>query len=112
VVGRESYIMDFLDFRNVPYLPNFSTGRLCEDFNNTVGQGVWYDIFQVQNTKWLRIVNDTVTTVNSDKVLCGSFVLYQSYVAGILNSGKEINFYVFFSEKLNYADHVEKCIAG
>ena len=45
-------------------------------------------------------------------VLCGSFVLYPSYVAGILNSGKEINFYVLFSEKLNYADHVEKCIAG
>jgi len=45
-------------------------------------------------------------------VLCGSFGLYPSYVAGILNSVKEINFYVLCSEKLNYADYVENCIAG
>jgi hypothetical protein len=68
--------------------------------------------FKVQNTKWLWIVNDTVTTVNSDKVLCGSFGLYPSYVAGILNSVKEIHFCVLCSEKLNYADYVEKYIAG
>jgi len=57
-------------------------------------------------------VNDIITTVNSDKVLCVSFGLYPSYVAGILNSVKEIHFYVLCSEKLNYADCVEKCIAG
>ena len=45
-------------------------------------------------------------------MLCGSFGLYASYVAGILNGVKEIHFYVLCSEKLNYADYVEKCIAG
>jgi len=104
--------MDFLGFRNVSYLPNSSIGRLCEDLNNAIGQGVWYDTFQVQNTKWLWFVNDIVKTVNSDKVLCGSLGLYPSYAAGILNYVKEIHFYVLCSEKLNYADYVEKCIAG
>jgi hypothetical protein len=52
-------------------------------------------------------VNDIITAVNSDKVLCGSFCLYPSYVAGILNSVKQIHFYVLCSEKLNYADYVE-----
>jgi len=50
--------------------------------------------------------------MNSDKVLCASFGLYPSYVAGILNSVKEIHFYVLCSENLNYADYIEKCIAG
>jgi len=50
--------------------------------------------------------------VNSDKVLCGSFGMYPSYVAGILNSVEEIHFYLLCNKKLNYADYVEKCIAG
>jgi len=57
-------------------------------------------------------VNDIVTTMNSDKVLCGSFRLYPSYVAGILNSVKEIYFYVLCCENLYYADYVEKYIAS
>ena len=103
--------MDFLNFRDVSVLPNSSIGPLCVDLNNILGQGVWYDIFQVQN-KVVMALNDIVTTINSDKVLCGSFGLYQSYVAGILNSVKEIHFYVLCSEKLNYGDCVEKCIDG
>ena len=37
--------------------------------DNFVVQGVSYDNFQVQNTKWLWFGNDIVTTLNSDKVL-------------------------------------------
>jgi len=103
--------MHFLNFRDVSFLLNSSIGRLYEDLNNIVGQGVWYDTFQVKITKLLWLVNDIVTTMNSDKVLCGSFGLYPSYVPGILNSVKEIHFYVLDSEKLNYANYVEKCIA-
>jgi len=44
--------------------------------------------------------------------LCGSFGLYPSYAVGILNSVKEIHVYVLCSGKLNYADYIEKCIAG
>jgi len=51
--------MDFLDFRPVSFLPNSSIGHLCEDLNNTVGNGVWYDNFQVKNTNWLWLVNDS-----------------------------------------------------
>ena len=44
--------------------------------------------------------------------LCGSFGLCPSYAAGILNSVKDIHFYVLRSEKSNHADCVERCIAG
>ena len=63
--------MDFLNFGVVSFLPSSRIGRLCEDLSNTVGQGVRYDIFQVQNTKWLWFVNEIVTTVKSDKFLWG-----------------------------------------
>ena len=33
-----------------------------------------------------------------------------SYATGILNSVREIHFYVLCSEKLNYANYIEKCI--
>ena len=95
--------MDFVNFRVVSFLPNSNIGRLCEDLNNIVGQGIWYDTFEVTNTKWLWFMNDIVTTMNSDNVLCGSFRLYPCYAAGVLNSVKEILFYVLCSEKLNYA---------
>ena len=104
--------MDFLNFRDVSFLPNSSIGRLCEDLNNIVGQGVWYDTFQVKNKKWLWLVNYIDTTMNSGKVLCGAFGLYPSYVAGIPNSVKKIHFYVLCCEMLSYADYFEKCIAS
>ena len=53
------------------------------------------------------ITRDIVTAVNSDTILYGSFGLYPSYVAGILNSVKEIHFYVLCSEKINFADYVK-----
>ena len=79
-------------FRIVSFLPVSSTGRLCEDFNIIVGHSVWYGTFHVKNTKWLWLVNDIVTTMKSDKLFCGSFGLYPSYVAGMLNCVKEIYF--------------------
>ena len=103
--------MDFLDYRNVSFLPGTSIGQLCEKLNNIIGHGIWYDTFQVRNTKWLWLVNGIVTMMNSDKVLCGSFGLYPCYVAGILKFVEVIHFYVLCNEKLNYANYVEKCIA-
>jgi len=101
----------FLDYSKVSFLPKASIGQLCEELNNTIGHGIWYDTFQVRNTKWLWLVNGIATMMNSDKVLCGSFGLYPCYVAGILKSVEGIHFYVLCNEKLNYADYVEKCIA-
>jgi len=46
-------------------------------------------------------------------MLCGSFGLFPSYVAGILNSVKEINFYVLCNNrKLRCSSYLETCIAG
>ena len=99
--------MDFVEFTNVSFLRNSSIGKLWEDLNTTVGQGIWYDTLQVQNTKWLWLVNDIVTTMNSDNIL------FPSYVAGILNSVKEIDFFVLCNERrLRCASYLEKCIAG
>jgi len=46
------------------------------------------------------------------KILCGSFGVYPSYRAGILNTVIEIHFYVFCSEKLNYENNIKNYIAG
>ena len=105
--------MDFIEFTHVSFIPYLSLGKLCEELNTTVGQGIWYDTFQVQNTEWLWLVNDIVTTMNSDNMLCGCFGLFPSYVAGILNSVKEINFYVLCNKRnLRCASCFEKCVAG
>jgi len=78
--------MHFLNIRDVSFPPNSSMRHLCEDLNNIVGKGVWYDTFQVQNTKSLWLVNNIVTTMSNDKVLCDSFGLNPSCAADILNS--------------------------
>jgi len=71
-----------------------------------------YDTFQVQNTKWLGLVNDIFTTINSDNVLYASLGVFPSYVAAILNSVTEIHLYVLCDKHINYARYIEKCIAG
>ena len=73
---------------------------------------VFGTIISSQNTERLWLVNDIVTTMNSDKMLCGCFGLYPSYVAGILNSVKIIHFYVLCSKRLHYCEYIKKCIAG
>ena len=50
-------VMDFLDYSTVLFIRAASIGQLCEELNNTIGQGIWY---QVRNTKWLCLVNDIV----------------------------------------------------
>jgi hypothetical protein len=50
--------------------------------------------------------------MNSDNVLCGSFGLYPSYVAAILNSVQEIHFYVLCYKHINYTKYILKYIAG
>jgi len=53
-----------------------------------------------------------VTAINSDKAICGCFGLYPSFVAGILNSTKQIHFYVLCSENLNWGYYNNKCIGN
>jgi hypothetical protein len=94
-------------------------GRLCEELNHILVAGIWHDKFAIQNTNWLWLMNDDVADMNSDKLLCGVFWMYPSYkllcgvfgmypsfVAGILNSGGEINFCVLCNEKLKYSDYI------
>jgi hypothetical protein len=104
--------MDFLDFSDVSFVSNLGIGQLCEDLNSIIGQGIWYDTFQIFNTRWLWLVNGFLTALNSGNVLCGTFGNYQSYVAGILKSVKEINFYVLCNKHMKYGKHIRTCIAG
>jgi len=96
---------------HVSFLRYLSHGKLCKELNTTVGQGIWYDTFQVQSTKWLWLVNNIVTTLNSDNVPGVTSGRYPSYVAGILNSVKEIDFYVLCDKHINYAKYIKQCIA-
>ena len=70
--------MDFLLFNDVSLLPKSGLGHLCENLNNIVGHGIWYEKYKVQNTQWLQLVSDIVTSMNSDTVLCACFGLYPS----------------------------------
>jgi hypothetical protein len=78
-----------------------------------VGNAIRYDTFAIRNMKWLWFVNDTVEVINNNNILhvCGCFELYLTFVAGILDSVKGINFYVACNKKLNYADYIKQCIS-
>ena len=90
--------MNFLDFADVSFCANTNIGQLCQDLNSTVGLIVWYDTFQIKNSEWLWLVSDIVATINSDKILYGSFGLYPSYAARILNAAEKSHFYVLCYE--------------
>jgi hypothetical protein len=90
----------------VPFHPDANVGHLCNNLNNTIDIGIWYDTFEVQNTKWLWLVNKVVAILNSDNMHCGCFGQYASYVAGILNSVKEINFYVLCNKRSHCANYL------
>jgi len=83
---------------------------LCENLNKIAGRGTYYDRFEIQNTKWLRFVSNVITALNNNKILCGCFRMYPSFVARILSTAKRIHFFVFCNEELNYEDYIEKCI--
>jgi len=86
--------MDWLRFEGISVLPNSSIGQLCEDLNEIVGQGIYYNRFEIQNTKWLWFVSNMITAMNNDKTLCGCFVMYPRFVAGILNSARRIHLFL------------------
>ena len=91
--------MDCVIYANVSFHPSARIGALCENLCTLVELGIWYDTFNVQNTKWLCLVNDTVLALNNDNVLCGCFELYPCYVARILQSVKEIHFFALCTKK-------------
>jgi hypothetical protein len=84
--------MDFLQFSYVLFCSEANIGHLCEELNNILAEIICSATFKIQNTKWLWFVNDVVTAMNSNKILRLSFGLCPSFVAGILNSVKEIHF--------------------
>jgi hypothetical protein len=105
--------MEFLDFEEVSFHPDGNVGHLCNNLNNTIGMGIWYDTFQVQNTKYLWLVNNNFAVLNIDNMHCGCFRQFASYVGAILNSVKEINFYVFCNKRrLRCANYLQKCISN
>jgi len=61
--------MGCLEFAYVSFHPSASIGHLCENLCTLVGLGIWYDMFSVQNTKWLWLVNDIVSALNNELVL-------------------------------------------
>jgi len=97
---------------DVSFHPIASIGRLCENLCTIVGLGVWYDKFRVQNRKWLLLVNDIVSVLNNNNVLCVSFRLYPCYVPGILHSVKEIHLSALCIVMFDYTEYIQRCITG
>jgi hypothetical protein len=104
--------MDFLDFANMSFCASTNIGQLCQDLKSLVGLNIWYDTFQIKYSKWLWLVSVIFATINTDTILWGSFGLYSSYAAGILNSVEKIHFFVLCYEQLNYGDYIKKCVAS
>jgi hypothetical protein len=77
-----------------------------------VGESIWYDTFRIQNTKRLWLVKGVVAATNSNKVQCGVFGFYPSFVAGTMSKVQEINFDVHYNDKIKYSDYIEKRISG
>jgi hypothetical protein len=108
--------MDFLRFGQITFHLDGNIGSLCENLTDIVGHGIWYDTFYPQNTKWLSLVTDIVTSLNNGSVMCGSFGYYPSFVSGVLNSTDTIHFYVLCNKLPDYTDIIlnslmqnEKC---
>jgi len=78
--------MDFLNFTDVSFNPKESVGQLCEDLNNIIGEGIWYDTFHVENTKWLEFVRDIITDMNNG-------VMYRSIKKVVPRCKTKLNIY-------------------
>jgi len=100
--------MDWLKFGSI-ILPDSSIGLLCEDRNKIAGQGIYYDRFEIQNTKLLCFVSNMITALNNNKIFFGCFGMYQSFVAGILYTAKQIHLFMLCNEELNYEGYIENC---
>ena len=72
--------MDFLHYNGVSFQPDTNIGQLCEKINNILDLGIYYYTCKMQNAKWLWLINNVVTVMNNDKILCGAFGLHRSFV--------------------------------
>jgi hypothetical protein len=59
--------MNFLEFTDVSFRRNANSGHLCEELNNVLENGIWYDTSEIRNTMWLWLVNGVFAAINNDK---------------------------------------------
>jgi len=93
--------MDCLLYKCASFTSHSSIGQLSEILNKIAGYAIYYDTLEIQNTKLISIVNNYITIINSNKLLFGSFGVYPSYVAGILNFVNKIHFYILHIREKN-----------
>ena len=58
--------MEWLQFPKISFSTDSGIGQLCEDLNEIVGQGIYYDTFEIENTKWFWFVSNIITVLNND----------------------------------------------
>ena len=58
--------MEWLQFPKISFSTYSCIGQLCEDLNEIVGQGIYYDTFDIRNTKWFWFVSNIITVLNND----------------------------------------------
>jgi hypothetical protein len=59
-------MMGFLHFNSVSFELDTNAGYVCEALNTKFGSWLWHDMFKIQNTKWLWLVNGIVAGMNND----------------------------------------------
>jgi len=89
------------EIRKLIFLPDSSIGQLCEDLNEIVGQGIYYNKLEIQNTKRFGFVSNMVTAMSNNKILCGCFGMYPRFVTGILKTARRIHYFVLCNAELN-----------
>jgi hypothetical protein len=104
-------MMDLFDFSAVSFGSGMDIKCLRDYFNELVGVSVWHDTFTIPNTSLLWLVSDTVSVMNSGKMLCGVAGMCPGLVADILNQVNGINFYVLCNESLTYSEYIERWIS-
>jgi len=58
--------MEWLRFQNISFSPDSCIGQLCEDLNNVVGQRIYYDTFEIENTKWFWFLSNMYTAMKNE----------------------------------------------
>ena len=69
--------MEWLQFQNISFSQDSSIGQLCEIDE----QGIYYDTFEIQDTKWFWFVSNMITALKNEKTLIGCFAMYPRFLS-------------------------------
>jgi len=60
--------MEWLRFQNICFSSDSSIGQLRENLKEIVRKGIYYDPFEIQNTKWFWFGSKMLTALENEKM--------------------------------------------